>query len=90
MADKGGSGGKLLELFADLGAVYGIRWVLAFAWKQVTGREPPTNAEDLHVGMGEAMAWAVMVGVGTEIARLLALRAAAKRVRARQAARSRA
>ncbi len=87
MADKGGTSGKLLELFADLGAVDGIRWVLAFGWKQVTGREPPTNAEDLHVGMGEAMAWAVMVGVGTEIARLLALRAAARRVRARQAAR---
>lgn len=86
MAGKGGSGGKMLEIFADLGAVYGIRWVLAFGWRQVTGREPPTNAEDLHVGMGEAMAWAVMVGVGTELARLLALRAAARRVRARQAA----
>ena len=87
MAGKGGGGGKILEIFADLGAVYGIRWVLAFGWKQVTGREPPTNAEDLHVGMGEAMAWAVMVGVGTEIARLLAMRAAARRVRARQTAR---
>jgi Protein of unknown function (DUF4235) len=84
MAGKGGGGGKMLEIFADLGAVYGIRWVLAFGWKQVTGREPPTNAEDLHVGMGEAIAWAVMVGVGTEIARLLALRATASRVRARQ------
>ena len=87
MASKGGNSGRLLELFADLAAVYGIRWVLALGWKQVTGREPPTNAEDLHVGMGEAMAWAVMVGVGTEIARLLAMRAAARRVRARQAAR---
>jgi uncharacterized protein DUF4235 len=86
MAGKGGGGGKMLEIFADLGAVYGIRWVLAFGWRQVTGREPPTSAEDLHVGIGEAMAWAVMVGVGTEIARLLALRAAARRVRARQAA----
>jgi Protein of unknown function (DUF4235) len=86
MTDKAGTGGRMLELFADLGAVYGVRWVLAFGWKQVTGREPPTNVEDLHVGMGEAMAWAVMVGVGTEIARLLALRAAARRVRARRAA----
>jgi hypothetical protein len=84
MAGKGGGGGKMLGIFADLGAVYGIRWVLAFVWKQVTGREPPTNQEDLHVGMGEAMAWAVMVGVGTELARLLALRAAARSVRARQ------
>jgi len=86
MAEKGATGGKILEIFADLGAVYGIRWLLGFGWKQVTGQEPPTNAEDLHVGMGEAMAWAVMVGVGTEIARLLALRAAARRVRARQPA----
>jgi hypothetical protein len=88
MADKGASSGRMLQIFADLGAVYGIRWLLSFGWKQVTGREPPTNAEDLHVGMGEAMAWAIMVGVGTEIARLLALRAAASRVRARQAASS--
>jgi hypothetical protein len=87
MRDNAGTGGRMLELFADLGAVYGVRWLLALGWKQVTGREPPTNVEDLHVGMGEAMAWAVMVGVGTEIARLLALRAAARRVRARQAAR---
>ncbi len=86
MTDKAGSGGKILEILADLGAVYGIRWVLAFGWKQVTGREPPTNVEDLQVGMGEAMAWAVMVGVGTEIARLLAIRAAARRVRARRGA----
>ena len=89
MADKGANSGRMLEIFADLGAVYGARWLLAFGWKQVTGREPPMHQEDPHVGLGEALAWAMVIGMGTEIARLLALRAAARRVQARQEARSR-
>ena len=87
MAEKGATGGKILEIFADLGAVYGIRWLLGFGWKQVTGREPPTDPEDLHRGIGESVAWAVILGVSTEIVRLLAIRLAARQVRARQAAR---
>lgn len=84
MADKGGSSsGRMLEMLTDLGAVYGVRWVLTFAWRQLTGREPPTNQKDLHVGTGEALAWAVLIGVSTEIVRVLALRAAIRRVRAR-------
>ncbi len=89
MADKGrgGGSGKTLEILADLGAVYGVRWLLAFCWKRVTGREPPTNPEDLHSGIGESLAWAVIIGVATEIARVLAIRAATRQVKARQAAR---
>jgi hypothetical protein len=86
MADNGGSGGsKAVGILADLGASYGARWVLAFCWKQVTGREPPTDPEDLHVSIGESLLWAVIVGVGTETARLLAIRAATRKTR--QAAR---
>ena len=87
MADKGANSGRMLEIFADLGAVYGARWLLAFGWKQITGREPPTDPEDLHRGIGESVAWAVILGVSTEIVRLLAIRLAARQVRARQAAR---
>jgi Protein of unknown function (DUF4235) len=83
MADNGGGGGggRALGILADLGASYGARWVLAFCWKQMTGREPPTDPEDLHVGIGESLAWAVVIGVGTEIARILAIRAVARKMR---------
>jgi hypothetical protein len=87
MADKGGPSGKAVGILADLGAVYGARWLLALGWKQVTGREPPTDPDDLGRGIGESLAWAVIIGVGTEIARLLAIRFATKQVRKRQAAR---
>jgi hypothetical protein len=43
------------------------------------------SPEDPEVGIGEALGWAVVTGVGMEAARLLATRAATKRVRAYQA-----
>lgn len=81
MADKDGSGGKALDILVDLGTFYGIRWLLAFGWKRVTGRTPPTDPEDLHRGIGESLAWAMLVAVATEMTRLLVFRAAARRVR---------
>ena len=87
MADKGARSVKAVGMVADLGAFYIVRWLLAFGWKQITGREPPTDPEDLHRGIGESVAWAVILGVSTEIVRLLAIRLAARQVRARQAAR---
>jgi uncharacterized protein DUF4235 len=86
MADKGASSSKAVGIVADMGAFYVVRWLLAFGWKQVTGREPPTDPEDLHRGIGESLAWAVILGVSTEIVRLLAVRLAARRVRARHPA----
>ena len=87
MADKGARSVKAVGIVADLGAFYVVRWLLSFGWRQITGREPPTDPEDLHRGIGESVAWAVILGVSTEIVRLLAIRLAARQVRARQAAR---
>jgi hypothetical protein len=83
--DRGSGGGKALAIMADLGASYGAHWFLAFCWKRVTGGEPPGDPEDLHVSIGESLLWAVVIGVGTEIARLLAIRAVTRKTR--QAAR---
>lgn len=52
------------------------RKALTFAWTQATGKEPPTEPESLDVGLGEALGWAVVTGVGMEAARVLAVRAA--------------
>ncbi|MBB6171231.1 hypothetical protein HNR23_001291 [Nocardiopsis mwathae] len=65
---------------AALAAGYAARKVLTFAWTQVTGKEPPNDPESLEIGLGEALGWAVVTGVGMEVARVLAVRAAYKRM----------
>jgi len=62
MADKGARSVKAVGIVADLGAFYVVRWLLSFGWRQITGREPPTDPEDLHRGIGESLAWAVILG----------------------------
>ena len=78
MADKGG---KALVSLAAFGAAFGARKLVTLAWKQVTGKEPPTDPQDPQVGIGEALSWAVLTGVAIETARLLAVRTASRRMR---------
>jgi len=79
MADKGDLGWRLLAGAAAFGAGFVARKAITIGWKQVTGKEPPTNPESPEVELAEAIGWAVVTGVGMEVARLLATRAAAKR-----------
>ncbi|MBB4932201.1 hypothetical protein F4561_003021 [Lipingzhangella halophila] len=65
---------------AALLAGFAARKVLTFAWTRATGKEPPTEPESLDVGLGEALGWAVVTGVGMEVARVLAVRATHKRM----------
>lgn len=82
MSDKRGDGGsKVLGTLAAFAAAFAARKILAFGWKQVTGKEPPSDPRDPHVGIGEALSWAVLLGVGIETARLLAMRAATRKMR---------
>jgi hypothetical protein len=78
MSDRGG---KALASLAAFGAAFGARKLITLAWKQVTGKEPPTDPHDPAVGIGEALAWAVLTGVAIETARLLAVRATSKKAR---------
>ena len=81
-ADKGGSGGtKAMAAIAALGAAWIARKVITFGWKQVTGREPPGDPEDPHVGVAEALTWAVILGASIEGARIMAMRVATRRMR---------
>src|SRR3954451_233514 len=79
MADKGDLGWRLLAGAAAFGAGFVARKAITIGWKQVPGKEPPTNPESPDVELAEAIGWAVVTGVGMEVARLLATRAAAKR-----------
>jgi hypothetical protein len=72
MADKGDLGWRLLAGAAAFGAGFVARKAITIGWKQVTGKEPPTNPESPEVELAEAIGWAVVTGVGMEVARLLA------------------
>jgi hypothetical protein len=82
MSDKRGDGGaKLLGAAAAFGAAFAARKIITVLWKQLTGKEPPSDPHDPQVGIGEALGWAVITGVGIETARLLAVRFTTRRLR---------
>ena len=82
MADKRGDGvSKAVGTIAALAAGMGTRKLVTVGWKRVTGKEPPSDPHDPHVGIGEALSWAIVLGVTMETARLLAQRAATRRMR---------
>ena len=78
--DEGG-GTKAMAALAALGAAWLARKVITFGWKQVTGHEPPGNPEDPHVGVVEALSWAIILGASIEGARLMAMRIATRKMR---------
>lgn len=87
MSDSDGGGGsesggtKIVAFAAAFAAAWIARKVITFGWTKVTGREPPSDPHDPHVGIGEALSWAVILGASIEGARLVATRAATRKVR---------
>jgi hypothetical protein len=82
MSDKRGDGAsKAISTVAALGAAFVARKVATMAWTKVTGHEPPADPEDPAVGMAEALAWAIAMGVVVGAVRVLAVRAATSRSR---------
>jgi len=78
MAGKRANGGnKAVTALVGFGATFVARKVIQFAWKKITGKEPP-EPEDPQVALSEALAWAVAMAVGVQVARMLAVRAATK------------
>jgi hypothetical protein len=81
MADKpGDSGSRVVAMITALGAAFITRKVVTAAWTKIAGKEPPTNPEDPDVSWGEAVGWAVVMGVAVSIARLLATRETHRRM----------
>jgi hypothetical protein len=81
-ADGKGPGGKLVVTLASAGAVFLARKLATAAWTRTTGKTPPTDPADPTVRVGEAVGWAVVVGITVEIARLFATRVTARRLQA--------
>ncbi len=70
MADKRGDGvSRAVGTIAALAAGMGTRKLVTAGWKRVTGKEPPSDPHDPHVGFGEALSWAIVLGVAMETAR---------------------
>lgn len=63
---------------AAAAAGFCTRKLITFAWTRVTGKVPPDDPHDPQVAMAEAIGFAIVMGVGMEVARLLAMRAAVK------------
>jgi hypothetical protein len=76
MAGKHASlGSRVVTALVGAAAGYCARKLIFFAWKRVTGKEPPEHPEDPEVALTEALVWGVLLGAGVQAARLLATRA---------------
>ncbi len=75
MPGKGADmGSKAVNALAGAAAAFIARKAIVFAWTKVTGKQPPDAADDAPVAIGEAVAWALVVGAGVGVARVLATR----------------
>jgi hypothetical protein len=63
---------------AGAAAAYLARKAIMLGWNRITGKEPPEHPEDPQVALREALGWALVVGTGVSIARLLAARAVSR------------
>jgi hypothetical protein len=82
MSDQRGDGvSRAVGTFAAVAAAMVTRKLVTAGWKRFTGKEPPSDPQDPHVGFGEALSWAIVLGVTMETARLVAQRVATRRMR---------
>ena len=86
MANKrGNAGAQAAGVMAGLAAGFATRKLVTAGWKQVTGKEPPSNPQDLRVSIGEALSWAIVLGVAMETARLVAIRVTTRQLSRKEA-----
>ncbi len=73
---------KVLGAVIALGAGFAARKIIEIGWQKTTGKKPPQDPHSLDISTGEAVAYAVVLGVGMEVARIVTTRTAAKKWRA--------
>ena len=87
-AEKPDMAWRLIGAVVAIGVGYGARKSIELGWKKTTGKKPPADVNSLETDLSEALAFAVVLGVGMEVARIIATRTAAKRYRAWKASSS--
>jgi hypothetical protein len=65
-----------------LATAWGAKKVIGFAWEKTTGKKPPVDNESLDISLGEAIGYAVVMGVGMQVAQIVVARTAKKRYNA--------
>ncbi|WP_433240704.1 DUF4235 domain-containing protein [Streptosporangium sp. CA-135522] len=65
-----------------LATAWGARKVIGFAWEKTTGRKPPADNESLDISLAEAIGYAVVMGVGMQVAQIVVARTARRRYNA--------
>jgi hypothetical protein len=84
--DKPDMAWKVLGALIALGTGFAVRKAIEAGWQKTTGKKPPQDPHSLDISTGEAVAYAVVLGVGMEVARIITTRTAAKKWRAWRAA----
>lgn len=77
--DKPDIAWRIIGGLVGLVTAWGARKILGFAWEKATGKEPPSDTESPEVSMGEAIGYAVLMGVGMSVAQIVVNRTAKKR-----------
>lgn len=69
---------SVMEKGSGIGAAIVARKALSTGWSKAARRKPPENPADPDVQLGEALAWAIATGAAVSVARMLAMRGAAR------------
>ncbi|GGP09700.1 DUF4235 domain-containing protein [Nonomuraea glycinis] len=70
---------RVIGAAVGLVTAWGARKLLGLAWVKATGKEPPLDPDSPEVSMGEAIGYAVVMGVGMSVAQIVVNRTAKKR-----------
>ncbi|MBB4916438.1 DUF4235 domain-containing protein [Streptosporangium saharense] len=70
---------RVIGGLAGLATAWAARKVIGFAWEKTTGKKPPADNESLDISLGEAIGYAVVMGVGMQVAQIVVARTARKR-----------
>lgn len=68
----------VLRLVAMLAAGYLVEQIVTNGWKAAVGHKPPTDPEDIDAHAGEVVLYAALSGALIALARVLAIRGAAR------------
>jgi hypothetical protein len=77
--DKPDIAWRIVGGLVGLVTAWAARKLLGFAWVKATGKEPPVDPDSPEVSMGEAIGYAVVMGVGMSVAQIVVNRTAKKR-----------
>ncbi|MEV0380900.1 DUF4235 domain-containing protein [Nonomuraea sp. NPDC050643] len=77
--DKPDVAWRVIGGLVGLVTAWAARKILGYAWVKATGKEPPIDSDSPEVSLGEAIGYAVVMGVGMSVAQIVVNRTAKKR-----------